>query len=576
MKSFFKMVLAIITSIIFLFLLVIIIIAISVGGGPDIKKHSYLIVNYGGELLEYTPTDGIETKILGEDVETLQRILSNLEKAAVDKKIDGVIFRIYGAAGGYAMMQEIRSAIQTCQDSGKAVYAFAETLSRSSMFLAAACDSVFVPPTAYISFTGFASEYMFIKNTLDKLGVKVHLSKIKDYKTAAEIVMEEKMTPAAREMSGWILNEIWEIYMQTVSADRNITVADVVRIMEKGVLSANEAKEMDLVDNILYWDQLEARLLQKDDKKLRTVSQSSYAELDPEMFDLGGDKKIAVIHAQGLIAGHTSGSSPALGVTMGSQSVINDFREAEQDEDVAAIVFRVNSGGGDHLTSDLIAHQVDLTAKVKPVVVSMVNVAASGGYAISYRASKIVANPATITGSIGSISGGFNLKGLYDKLGVTKDFVTRGPMALLFSDYHDPSPQQWKRLEENHWDGFNEWLRDVAKRRGLTFEKAEKLAMGRVWTGRQAKENGLIDEIGGLNEAIALAKSLAEIPEDEKVTVEHLPKEKSLPEMIFSGDVSSSGMMNAILYHYFQHDLPNAIQGVSGNRLWHVYEGKVN
>ncbi|MGP8329759.1 MAG: signal peptide peptidase SppA [Methanosarcinaceae archaeon] len=574
MKSFFKLVSAVITAFLLLFFLLLIIIAVSMPGEPDIKDHSYLVINYTDELLEYAPTIGIEDKLLGDAPETLQRILSNLEKTAVDERIDGVILSISGTGGGYAMLEEIRGAISNCRAAGKKVFAYGTAMSRKSIFLAAACDSIFMPPTGYFSFKGLAQESFYIKGMLEKIGIKANLHKIKDYKTAAEMIQEEKMTSQAREMSEWMLDELWNLVIPALTKERNLSEKDLIDAMQQAVFSVQGAQAVGLIDNVLYWEQLENRLKQPDEDKLRLVSQSAYAKVDPDDLDLDGDQKIAVVHAQGFIGGSKSGVNPLLGPMMGSSSVISDLRKAQFDDDIAAVVFRVNSGGGDHLTSDLIGHQIEILAKKKPVVVSMVDVAASGGYSISYRANKIVANTMTVTGSIGSILGTFNIRKLYHKLGITKDIITKGSDVMLNTDYRDFTRSEWKSLTDQHWDSFNDWLRDVAEHRGFTFEEAEKLAHGRVWSGRQAKANGLIDEVGGLDKAIEVAKSLAEIPVEEKVTLIHYPKEKTLPEMILSSENSSAGILNWVLYRYFQYEIPKTLRYLENAEiLW--WEGNV-
>ena len=243
---------------------------------------------------------------------------------------------------------------------------------------------------------------------------------------------------------------------------------------------------------------------------------------------------------------------------------------------MAAVVFRVNSGGGDHLTSDLIGHQVELLAKEKPVVISMVDVAASGGYSISYRANKLMADKNSITGSIGSISMSFNFKELYHKLGITKDYVTKGPNALYSSDYADLNSAQWENLTEKHWQSYNDWLVDIAKFRKIPVEELDKLARGRVWTGEQALANGLIDEIGGLEQAVRAAKALAEIPVTEQVTVEHYPRSKSITEMIFEGSNTRAGWINGLLYHYFQEEIPQTLRLLNQSRMMVLEQGTLN
>lgn len=563
MKSFFVAFLGALLAIIVLVLLVGSIGGYMAGKQPAIEDRSWLIVEMYGDLLEYDPPGGIMSQLVDSDVETLQRILDNLEKAAVDDRIEGVIFKVAaGNSVGTAMLQEIRGAIRRVQDTDKKVLVWAESFDRQDYLLLAACDEVLVPPTAYIGFTGFSSETLHVKRAFDKLGIKPNIHKIKDYKSAAETVIREDMSEPAREMRGWIMDEMWETLLETLAADRGFDEEKIVELMQHAYFTADEALDSGLIDRIAYWDELETELKDADEDALRSVSQGRYADVLRSKLDLDGDKKIAVIHAQGIIIGRRNDVNPLLGLTMGHESIIAEFRRARLDEDVAAIVFRVNSRGGDALGSDLMGHEVEITVGVKPVVVSMVDVAASGGYHISYRASKIVADPMTITGSIGSISGKINMKDFYDKLGITFDHVERGPMATIESDLRDFTPEERARFEENHWNGFNDWLRDVAEHRDMSFEDAEKLAHGRVWTGRQAVANGLVDEIGDLKHAIELAGQLAGIPADEQVTVEHFPKQKGLLESLMSGDNAAATAAHWIVYRTIREDVAETLDFV--------------
>lgn len=563
MKSFFVAFLGALLAIIVLVLLVGSIGGYMAGKQPAIEDRSWLIVEMYGDLLEYDPPGGIMSQLVDSDVETLQRILDNLEKAAVDDRIEGVIFKVAaGNSVGTAMLQEIRGAIRRVQDTDKKVLVWAESFDRQDYLLLAACDEVLVPPTAYIGFTGFSSETLHVKRAFDKLGIKPNIHKIKDYKSAAETVIREDMSEPAREMRGWIMDEMWETLLETLAADRGFDEEKIVELMQHAYFTADEALDSGLIDRIAYWDELETELKGADEDALRSVSQGRYADVLRSKLDLDGDKTIAVIHAQGMIIGRRNDVNPLLGLTMGHESIIAEFRRARLDEDVAAIVFRVDSRGGDALGSDLMGHEVEITVGVKPVVVSMVNVAASGGYHISYRASKIVADPMTITGSIGSISGKFNMKGFYEKLGITFDHVERGPMATIESDLRDFTPEERARFEENHWNGFNDWLRDVAEHRDMSFEDAEKLAHGRVWTGRQAVANGLVDEIGDLKHAIELAGQLAGIPADEQVTVEHFPKQKGLLESLMSGDSAAATAAHWIVYRTIREDVAETLDFV--------------
>jgi len=562
-KSFFVAFLGALLAIIVLVLLVGSIGGYMAGKQPAIEDRSWLIVEMYGDLLEYDPPGGIMSQLVDSDVETLQRILDNLEKAAVDDRIEGVIFKVAaGNSVGTAMLQEIRGAIRRVQHTDKKVLVWAESFDRQDYLLLAACDEVLVPPTANIGFTGLSSETLHVKRAFDKLGIKPNIHKIKDYKSAAETVIREDMSEPAREMRGWLMDEMWETLLETLAADRGFDEEKIVELMQHAYFTADEALDSGLIDRIAYWDELETELKGADEDALRSVSQGRYADVLRSKLDLDGDKTIAVIHAQGLIIGRRNDVNPLLGLTMGHESIIAEFRRARLDEDVAAIVFRVDSRGGDGLGSDLMGHEVEITVGVKPVVVSMVNVAASGGYHISYRASKIVADPMTITGSIGSISGKFNMKDFYDKLGINFDHVERGPMATIESDLRDFTPEERARFEENHWNGFNDWLRDVAEHRDMSFEDAEKLAHGRVWTGRQAVANGLVDEIGDLKHAIELAGQLAGIPADEQVTVEHFPKQKGLLESLMSGDNAAATAAHWIVYRTIREDVAETLDFV--------------
>lgn len=561
MKAFFRSFFAAFLAIVVIGAIIFGIFAWKISRKPKIEDHSYLVVDIYGQILEYDLPADIVDQVMGAKYQTLQMILSNLEKASVDDRIEGVIMKLSANnSAGYAKLHEIRRGIRKVQKAGKKVYGFSDSIDRKTYFLASACDSIFMAPPSYIIFTGFLTTTEHIKGTLEKLGIEPNLHRIKDYKSAAEMIIRENMSPESRENREWLLEESWDIFTQTLKDDRDLSEEKITELMEHALFTAEEAKESGLIDDLLYWDELENMLKREQDKKLRTVSMERYDQVAPGKLGLKGKKKIAVIHAQGTIGGRKSAINPMLGVMMGHESIAAELRRARIDKDIAAVVFRVDSRGGEGLASDLIGHEVEVTSKVKPVVVSMVDVAGSGGYYIAYQASKIVADPMTYTGSIGSISGKVNMKGFYDKLGMTMDFATKGPMALLFSDYRNFTKEEWERFTENHWDDFNAWLSDVAEHRGMTFEEAEKLAHGRVWTGRQAKANGLVDELGGLDHAVDVAKELAGIPAEDKVTLVHYPVKKGLLKLMFGGDKTFDDSIHWMLYRLIQEDLAETIR----------------
>ena len=374
------------------------------------------------------------------------------------------------------------------------------------------------------------------------------------------MVLREDMSPEAREMINWIYDDLWDVQLETLSEERGIPREKLVELMDYALFIAHEARDAGLIHAVRYWDQIEAALKDEDDDELRTVSQSTYAKIDPGSLGLKGKKKIAVVHAHGTIGGRESRVDPMLGIMMGHASLRRELNRVRNDDDISAVVFRVASPGGEALASDLISREVELLAQTKPVVVSMIDVAASGGYSIAYRATRIVADPTTITGSIGSISGKFNMVGFYNKLGITYDFAAKGPNGFLWNPYQNFTPEQRKRFEENHWQGFNLWLEDIAEKREIEVEALKKLAMGRVWTGRQALDNGLIDEIGGLARAIELAKELAEVPAEDGVTILHYPKKKGVMELLSGGGGGPQAALRWVLYRFIRHDLAQSLE----------------
>ena len=531
-------------------------VVMALTSGPDIEDGSWLVVDLRDPMLEYDPPSDLMSQALGETSLTLQGTLDNLTKAAVDDRIAGVIVKLGGStAPGQATIEELREGIATVREANKRVVAWAESLSTSGVHLAGACELVAMCPTGGVVFTGTELSAMHVKAMLDKLGIEPNIHKIKDYKSAAELVLRTDMSEPAKENRRWLMDEMWEMRGEHLEGDLGLDEQTVVELMEHALFTGEEAVAAGLVDQLWYWDELEDELQGDDEDELAVVSQTTYAEVEPEDVGLGGKKTIAVVHAQGTIGGRANGVNPLLGVMMGHETINAELRRLEEDDDVAAVVFRIDSPGGSALTSDLIGHQVEVLTESKPVVASMVNVAASGGYHIAYRASKIVANPMTVTGSIGSISGKFNMKQLYDNLGVTYDGVAKGPNADLFSSLSNFTDEQRARYEANHWDGFNQWLADVAEHRGMTFAEAEQLAHGRVWSGRQALANGLVDELGGFDRAVALAKELAEIPADEDVTIVHYPEKKSLFQTLTGGDGATTLVARWWLYRTIRSDV---------------------
>ncbi len=574
MNSFFKTFLASLLAVVVAITVASVLGGLVIGGviaskmsdKPKIEDGSWLVIDLYGGITEYDPPTNFIGEIVGGKGETLTRILCNLDKVCVDDRIEGVIFKMSASNGaGRAMLEEMRGAVKKVQASGKKVYGYSDSMDRHTYYLAGACDSLFMPPTAYMNFIGLSVTTEHVKGMLEKLKIKPNLHRIKDYKSAAEMIIRDDMSKYSRENKDWMLDEYWDLYCTALEEDRGFTEEQITAAMEKALFPIQDAVDAGFVDSIMYWDEL-VDLLKGDEEELETVSQATYEKVKPKELGMDGKKKIAIVHAQGMIGGRKSKIDPMFGLLMGHETVNAQLRKAREDDDVVAVIFRVNSGGGESLASDMMGHEVAVTAREKPVIVSMVDVAASGGYMIAYRATKMIADEMTVTGSIGSINMKFNVKGFYEMFGITHDYTSKGPNAMMYSPFLDFTKDEREIFEADHWKGFNAWLQDVADHRGMTFEAAEKLAHGRVWTGRQGMANGLLDGTGGLDVAIVMARELAGIEEEEKLSIVHYPQPKSFLESLMAGGGFSTAA-KYVVWRYLRDDVAETWDMVTNRRM---------
>jgi len=496
------------------------------------RGKTAVLVDVRGELLDYTPpfSPGL---IFGKRRLTLTDVINGLDKASEDRNVSVVIMRIFPSTAGIAKCEEIEEAVKRVRSKGKPVYAFSPILSGNGYLIASACDSIFMPSSGYLLIPGFASSALFFKGTLDKLGINPNMDRIGEYKSAPEAYTEKKRTSESRRMTDWLLGDIYNRFVQGIADNRGRDCETVRTWIDRAIFSPITALENGLIDRIRQWDEI------IDDAKsdgAAVVSLSRYLEGYPRSRG-PASSKIAVIHAQGVITMGRSGFDLSYGMKMGSESIIRELKRVREDGSVKAVVMRVDSPGGDAIASDLISREVEITSKVKPVVVSMSDVAASGGYEISFRADRIVALPSTFTGSIGSYMGKMNVRGFYNKLGMTKDEMGYGEKSLMFSDYRDFSPEEWKALREEHRNFYRHWISEIARFRGMSVGRVDSLARGRVWTGRQARDRGLVDELGGLERAVSLACRLAGIEDSSRVQVVHYPGRMSFLQEFLSGDM---------------------------------------
>jgi protease-4 len=465
----------------------------------------------------------------------------SFKKAKVDSRIKAVILDIDMSGAGWGKSEELREAIADFRTSGKPVYAYMEFGMNKEFYIASACDKVYLPPPGELFINGLAADVMFFRGSLDKLGVYPDIFQIGKYKSAGDTFTRKEMSDAHREFMNSLLDDLFNRYVDGVAKGRNKSVDEVKAIIDNAPYSAAKAKELGLIDGVLYRDELESEIKKKlgykDADELPLVSGSAYRQVDAESLGLNKGEKIAVIYAQGDIGSGSSENSPSGSTSIGSDTMVRALNEARDDNSIKAIVVRVDSPGGSGLASDIIWHAVEAAKQKKPVVISMSDVAASGGYYISASASKIIAEPSTITGSIGVVAGKPVVKGLYDWIGVSNEYVMRGKNAGMFRETEQFSADERAKFED--WikaTYYGDFVPKVAKGRNKPADFVDSVGQGRVWTGAQAKERGLVDDFGGLDKAVEVAKQLAKIPADKGVKRIVLPYPQTFLQQLLSNN----------------------------------------
>lgn len=511
----------------------LVVVALKVSSGPPrVATPSTVILDLEGEIPENNPTD-LTARLMQRGAKpTLREVLENIDKAAADKRISAIVVRPR-ARLGWGKAEEIRASLQRFRKSGKKLYCHMVYASLRDYYIATACEKIFMQPVGYLDVKGMRGEAMFFKSTLDKIGAQAQLAHTGEYKTYANTFTETRMTDAHREMVNWLIDGLYNEVLRAVTEGRGKDVAAARAMIEGGPYEAPEAKNAGLIDGLLYEDEVFDLIKNEDpNKKFNRISVRRYMGVSASDAGIKADKKIGVVYAVGTILQGDRGVDPLGDPTVASDTFTRVLRDAGEDGSLKAIVLRVDSPGGDALASDTIWRELGNLRKKKPLVISLSDVAGSGGYYIAATGDPIVADRASITGSIGVVNGKIYIRGTYDKLGITKDVVVRGPQALIDSEYHPYTAEEWKRVEKQAWDMYEEFKRKVAAARKMKPEQVDGLARGRVFTGEQAKGKGLVDELGGLERAVELAKQKAGIPQSERVQLVPLPRPQSLFELI--------------------------------------------
>jgi protease-4 len=525
----------------------------------DLPDHMVLTLDLKGGLDEAVTQPGVLDS-LSEPVPTLQDIVRTLELARQDNRVNGIAVHIDEGEYGVAMVQELRDAISRFRRSGKFAYIYADTLGDSpamgEYWLASSFDQIWLQPLGELAITGFSAEMPFAKDLLDKIGVEPELIHQGKYKSFPEMVMRNSISDENREMTLSLLTNLQTQYDADIQKTRQIDATKLHALMDQAPLSSDIALKSGLVDKIAYRDEFDAFLEQKTEGA-EAVEFTDYQTGGPRPVP---GTKIALVNVIGELT-NVSKEDAKDGDVVSAGDISDAIEDASNQSDIKAIVVRVDSPGGTPLAADIIRRAIELAKSSKPVVVSMGDTAASGGYWMSCDANKIVAQPGTLTGSIGVFGGKVNLAGLWKKLGVHWDSVGSEENDSLWSMNQPFSDKSRAKIEVSMEHTYQLFVNHVAKGRHMTPGAVQEIAQGRVWTGQQGFKNGLVDEIGGLDTAIITAKDLAKIPANHPVNLDLFPKPlnpiEQLVQMIKQG----------VPYHLLGASIDDHLSKVLTNKL---------
>lgn len=511
---------------------------------PKIVQGSTLVLSLSGSIDEANPPN---LNPFDPPPLTTLAIWDCLRKAAVDSRISGVLLLPDKPGAGWAKLAEIRSSLEAFRRAGKPIVASLRTASSRDYYLASAAQRIWAAPPDFLDLKGFRAELLYARGTLDKLGILPEFEAIGRFKDGADIFTRSSSSPETREVTGQILDARLKSFAGTVAKSRSKTEEDVRALLDRGPFLIPEAKQVGLIDDIGFQDQAEEDLAHLAGKKdLVKVNAEQYQRVPAASLGLAGGTKIAFLVAQGDIA-----RSP---IPVVSEDVLDPttfsklVRTIKADESIKAVILRIDSPGGDAIASEEMQRDLELLRATKPIVVSMSDIAASGGYALATSGNPILAYPETITGSIGIFFGKVVLTGLYDKLGLRKELLTRGKFADIDSDVRPLTSEGREKLRKALEQSYASFVTQVSKARKRTYAEIDTVAQGRVWLGAQATPIHLVDELGGIDRAIELAKQSAKIANNERITLDVFPKTPGLVESVqrrlrpYSNVISSNGV----------------------------------
>jgi protease-4 len=506
---------------------------------PAVADGSTLVMHLEGEFPEQPPVELPLPFLEQQQPLTLVETWQLLHKAATDNRIKALVLEPRDLSVGWAKLQELREGIIEFKKSGKPVYAYLRGAATKDYYVATAADRVFMAQEDELDLKGLRVELMYLKGTLDKLGVEAEFEHVGKYKDAPDMFTRTGSSPETREVMDQLLDQYFGNLVDTIAAGRKKTPPDVRAALDNGPFIGKEALDAGLVDALIFEDEMFTRLKEQaklnDNKRIAERDYSRAAVPGQE-----GRTRIALVVGQGDITRGSTNEGPSdSGIT--ASGMVKLLRQVENDSSIKGVILRIDSPGGDGIASDDILHEAKALSKKKPVVISMSDLAASGGYFIAMTGDPIIAYPNTLTGSIGVFFGKANLKGLYDKIGIRKEIMKRGRFADIDTDYHPLNETERAKLRTEIEVFYRGFVEKVAEGRRRKYDEIEPLAQGRVWLGAQAKQNGLVDELGGLDRAVEMIKQRAKVAASERITLVAYPPRRSLFELLFSrsGDTAS-------------------------------------
>ncbi len=536
-----------------LVLILVLVLAVAAGivlwamtraGKGSVPGRTILEVDLDQEVIEYVPEDPLGALFLQEKLRMV-RLVGALEAAAGDDRVVALVAKVGGGIGGLAHVQEVRDAVLRFRESGKPAIAWNDTFGEfgpgnGGYYLATAFDEVYIQPSGDVGLTGLNAESPFIAGTFEKLGVTVRFDHRHEYKNAMNTLTEKEFTPAHEEALKAVVDSMFEQMVAGIAERRGKTPEELRSLIDAGPYLGQEAVDAGLVDGLKYRDEVYDRVKERAGEGAELLYLGRYAERADGPWNKG--ETIALVYGVGGVVRGKSEYNPLTGdVTLGGDSVAAALRQAIDDDKVKAILFRVDSPGGSYVASDTVWREtVRAREKGKPLIVSMANVAGSGGYFVAMAADKIVAQPATITGSIGVLGGKLLTRDTWGKIGITFDSIQTSENAEMWSALEDYDEAEWARVQAMLDRIYEDFTTKVAEGRELPIERIREIAKGRIWSGEDAKELGLIDELGGFPVALRLAREAAGLAPDAAIRLKLYPPKKSPFDMLFQKGADSS------------------------------------